>query len=471
MNKVKEIINECLSYDTEREWFEFKENWFEKDQLGEYISALSNSAAILGRNNAYFIWGINDKNHKIVGTRFNPNIDVGNEPLQHYLARNLNPSVGFYFQEETIEGKRIVLLAIPAAKIVPTAFRDIRYIRIGSSKENIRKYPEREAYLFSALTFGIETINSKESEYQDLTFNQLKTYYATKNIILNEKTYRKNLHLLTKDNKFNIMAQLLSDNSHVPIRVAIFNGKNKASKLYSVKEFGYKCLLFSLNEVLNYGDALNIPQADERNRIRERKEVRLFNFDAYREAIINAFLHNKWVDLNEPMITFFNDRIEILSRGSLAPLQTMSGFYEGHSVPVNEYLSEMFLQLHISEKTGRGVPTIISKCGKSSIKVTNSNILVTIPFNRINEVGDKVGNKVGDKVGDKSLNNSEIKVLAEIRNNPNVTKPQLEVLCNLSKTSIDNCIAALKKKQYIERVGSRKAGYWHVIEETNKNDI
>lgn len=67
----------------------------------------------------------------------------------------------------------------------------------------------------------------------------------------------------------------------------------------------------------------------------------------------------------------------------------------------------MFLQLHISEKTGRGVPTIISKYGKRSIKISNNTIIVTIPFNRINKVGDKVG----DKMGDKSLNNSEIKVL------------------------------------------------------------
>ena len=122
----------------------------------------------------------------------------------------------------------------------------------------------------------------------------------------------------------------------------------------------------------------------------------------------------------------------------------------------------MFLQLHISEKTGRGVPTIISKYGKRSIKISNNTIIVTIPFNRIN--------KVGDKVGDKSLNNSEIKVLAEIRNNPNVTKPQLEVLCNLGKTSIDNCISLLKKKKYIERVGARKNGYWKVIEDTNVGD-
>lgn len=68
------------------------------------------------------------------------------------------------------------------------------------------------------------------------------------------------------------MAQLLSDNSHVPIRVAIFEGKTKASKMYSVKEFGYKCLLYSLNDVLNYGDVLNIPQANEKNRIMEERK-------------------------------------------------------------------------------------------------------------------------------------------------------------------------------------------------------
>ena len=467
MLNVKEIIEECISYESEREWFEFKENWFEKDQIGEYISSLSNSATILGRDYAYMIWGINNSNHKIVGTTINYEMDVNNEPLKHYLARNLSPSINFYFLETHMNDKRVVVLVIPSAKTVPTAYKDIRYIRIGSSKENLKKYPEREAYLFSALTFGIPTINNKESEYQDLKFNQLKTYYASKNITLYNSSYQKNLHLLTKDGKFNIMAQLLSDNSHVPIRVAIFNGKTKASRMYSVKEFGYKCLLYSLNDVLNYGEVINVPQADEDGRIMERKEVMLFDFDCYREAIINAFLHNEWVNLNEPMITFYSNRIEILSRGSLPPLQTINGFYEGHSVPVNDKLSEMFMHLHISEKTGRGIPTIVNKYGKESIKVSENNIIVTIPFNRINEMGDKVGDKMGDKVGDKSKSNalsiSQIKVLAEIRNNPNITKPQLMIKCELGKTSIDNIIRILKDKGYIKRVGSNKTGYWEIL--------
>ena len=53
----------------------------------------------------------------------------------------------------------------------------------------------------------------------------------------------------------------------------------------------------------------------------------------------------------------------------------------------------MFMHLHICEKTGRGIPTIVNKYVKESIKVSENNIIVTIPFNRINEVGDKVGDK------------------------------------------------------------------------------
>ena len=160
----------------------------------------------------------------------------------------------------------------------------------------------------------------------------------------------------------------------------------------------------------------------------------------------------------------YNDGIEILSRGELAPLQTINGFYKGHSIPVNEKLSELFLQLHISEKTGRGIPKIIEVYGKESIDISDDTILVTIPFNRVNKVGDKVGDKVGNKVGNKNLNISQIKVLAEIRNNPNITKPELMVKWDLGKTSIDNIISFLRKNNIIERVGSNKTGYWKVNE-------
>ena len=50
MYTKQKVINELRAYTSEREWFEFKENWFKINELGEYISALSNSAAIVGKN-------------------------------------------------------------------------------------------------------------------------------------------------------------------------------------------------------------------------------------------------------------------------------------------------------------------------------------------------------------------------------------------------------------------------------------
>ncbi|MBR5095509.1 MAG: putative DNA binding domain-containing protein [Treponema sp.] len=492
MPKLSELLKELIGYPTEREWFEFKENWFEKDQLGQYISALSNSAAIEGRKNAYFVWGVNNKTHDIVGTRFDPNCDVNNEPLKHYLSRQIEPDINFSFDEEIIEGKKVVVLTIPATKTVPASFAKERYIRVGSSKENLRKYPEKESYLFEVLRHGLPTIENTPSQYQDLTFEKLLIYYGAKGVRLNEETFKKNLGFYTNDGKYNILAQLLSDDSHFVQRVAIFAGKSKTAPLLSVREFGHQCILYTLDEVLRYGDVLNIIQADERNRIVERKEVALFENDAFREAMINAFVHNRWVDGNEPMISVFSDRIEILSRGTIPAGQTLEGFFAGESVPVNQKLSEIFLQLHISEKTGRGVPKIVEKYGKDAYEFHENTILVTIPFRWINSVGWNVeqigGNGVISEttpnirenqenfdekankfdVNTESSMKSSMKIIKLMRLNSMITAVEIASILKISKRAVDKQIQKLRETNKIRRIGPDKGGHWEILSESQE---
>ena len=130
INDVKKNLNvmieELISHDSEEEWFEFKENWYEPVELGQYISAMSNAAVMRGEDFAYFVWGVKDDDHSVVGTSFKFQIDVKGEPLQHFLARQLTPDVGFSFEEIKIAGKRVVVLVIPVAQKVPTAFAGIR---------------------------------------------------------------------------------------------------------------------------------------------------------------------------------------------------------------------------------------------------------------------------------------------------------------------------------------------------------
>lgn len=77
-----DTVKELQKSGVETEYLEFKTNKYKPEDIGEYISTLSNSAAILGRTTAYMIWGIDDSTHEFIGTDFIPSKEkVGNEEL------------------------------------------------------------------------------------------------------------------------------------------------------------------------------------------------------------------------------------------------------------------------------------------------------------------------------------------------------------------------------------------------------
>ena len=180
--EVKQIVLDLCAFNDEQEWFEFKENWFQPEILGEYVSALSNAAAFHYKKYAYFIWGIDNATHEVVGTVFNQYRDYNKEPYQNYLARNLSPSINFSFEETEIDGKRVVVLVIPAATEIPTAFKEKRFLRIGSSKCNMKDYPKREIELFKILDGRTETIETVPAKYQDLTFQNCSDITAQRGL-------------------------------------------------------------------------------------------------------------------------------------------------------------------------------------------------------------------------------------------------------------------------------------------------
>ncbi len=464
MNSVIDLLENLLSYKDEYEWLDFKENWFNKDEIGEYISAISNGAALCGKEFGYIVWGVKDKTKEIVGTTINFDKDLDNEPYKHYLARNLSPKIAFETKEINYDNKRIVILIISQSKSIITKYKNEGYIRIGSSKEKIDKYPEWGMRLNNILINGYPTIvNISAPDYaQELTFEKLFMYYGAKGITLRHDTFEKTLKLKNKDDKYNVMAYILSDQNEIPVRVSVFSGLDKTAPLYSVKEFGNTCILYSMDKILEYGDAINIMQADERNRISERKDIPLFDYEAYHEAILNAFIHNKWLTLNGPQIAIFTDRIEILSHGGLALDQDIEGFYNGASIPVNEILASIFLQLRISERSGRGVPKIIGKYGKESIKIEKNRIIVTIPFNKINVNSFNIVSSNVKPITAKGLNKSQETIIKLMRNNPNITIPQLMFETNLSRPGLMKNLRLLKEYKIIERIGPDNGGYWKV---------
>lgn len=297
-----------------------------------------------------------------------------------------------------------------------------------------------------------------EAPIQNLEFEQLKFYYKMKNLELNEKTYIDNLRLKTPDGKFNYLAYVLADNGNIPIRVAIFSGTDKSDKLYSIEECGNRSILHMVNEVIKYGKTLNFTKARENIDEGFREDYRLFDQECFNEAVKNAFIHNRWIIGGSPMITFYTDRVEIVSFGKLPPSQTIKQFYEGISVPVNEELAKVFLQTRISEQSGKGVREIVNKLGKKAFTFYEEAIKVTIPFNWINT------NFIATSVNIKreGLSDKDNVVLNEIIKKPNITINKLSKVLKISTKAVRVSIDKLKKLGLIEREGSYKTGYWKV---------
>ena len=108
--------------------------------IGEYIYALSNSAALCSRTKGYLVWGIQNDTHEIIGTEFQyRKMKKGNEELEAWLLRMVSPRINFKFYEIPMGEKDVVMLEIPCAEKQPVQFAGVEYIRVGTNTKNLKE--------------------------------------------------------------------------------------------------------------------------------------------------------------------------------------------------------------------------------------------------------------------------------------------------------------------------------------------
>ena len=152
---LQHLVRELASLPRETEWVEFKENNANPEEIGEYVSAIANSAALEGKQRGYIVWGVRDADHEIVGTVFRPSSEkVKGQELENWLAVGLRPSINFRIYEGIVDGQPVAVFEIPAAAHTPVRFGDFEYIRVGSYKKKLRDHPEKERQLWSILSAG-----------------------------------------------------------------------------------------------------------------------------------------------------------------------------------------------------------------------------------------------------------------------------------------------------------------------------
>ena len=300
------------------------------------------------------------------------------------------------------------------------------------------------------------------SHYSPLSFDMMKILLTSRGYHINQKAFESNFSLVMKNGEYNLMAELLSDKNMIPLIFVKFRGNTKAS-ISQRNDYGDQSILLGLQRLKDRLIAENICVTD--TTVRPRIDEYLYDIDCVNEALVNAFVHNDWT-ISEPLVSFYNDRLEITSHGGIPKEITEKDFFNGVSHPRNSVLMRIFLKLGIVEHTGHGIPKIIEKYGKKAFDIHDTYINVIIPFNK--KVTDTMMSNKNtatneEKDFSEELNDNEKRILLELINNPNVSYDTLVIELGISRRTISRTFVSLVEKGYIERIGTNKKGYWKIV--------
>ena len=204
---------------------------------------------------------------------------------------------------------------------------------------------------------------------------------------------------------------------------------------------------------MDYVEALNETNVDLEKK-NGKRDLYLFDFESFKEAWKNACVHNSWMDMIPPAIYIYSDRIEIVSYGGLPYGLTLDEFYEGTSHPINKALWIIFNSTEYAEQMGHGVPTILSKYGKETFKISNNYLRVTIPLPL-----SLHGRLLPKRKTNRFLNDSQKAILAALKSNPRLTGEELAKATGLSVSMVKKSMVKLQKMGLIERYGTRRSGF------------
>ncbi|MEK6700312.1 MAG: ATP-binding protein [Nitrospirota bacterium] len=369
------LMRELCKLPRETEWVEFKVSNDDPEEIGEYLSALANSAALNGKAFAYLIWGVENQTHRIIGTKFSPSAaKKGNEPLETWLLRLLTPKIHFHFYEFVVDDKPVALLEVGRAFRHPVRFQGNEFIRIGAVKKPLKEAPDRERQLwriFDQTPFEDGVAAERMSSEEVLKLLDYPAYFELMNRPLPEA--REGILQALKDDEliqqadaggWNItnlgavlFAKRLADFRSLErkaMRVILYRGN---SRVVTIKEqTGTKGYASGFKGLIDYINGL-VP-SNEVIQQALRKTVPMYPELAIRELVVNALIHQDFFVAGAgPMVEIFEDRMEISNPGM--PLVSTDRFLDTPPKSRNEALASLMRRIGICEERGSGVDKVV----------------------------------------------------------------------------------------------------------------
>ena len=392
------LLETLCSLPTETDWVEFKENKFNADTVGQYVSAIANSAIYHGKDHGYLVYGVEDATHQIVGT--NVNFDqrkVGNDNFLFWLSRLLDPVISVQHHKFLYKGsKSIEILCIDPGNQRPVRFKGLAYIRVGASQQQLGSHPEIERAIWnitSKYSFELMKIRSNVladdviGEYDgDLLLKLLKKTVLGTGPSLSTLT---DMGLIEANlqGRYDIRALYALCCAKDMDKLPLISGKavrvttyKSTSKLAAVSDYegrrGYTVTFAALmkyvmeriphNEVMKHGIRVVVHEIPEL---------------AIREFLANAIIHQDLTVTGRPTVEIYADKIRIINPGT--PLVEPDRFIDTPSKSRNPRFARLMRDAGLCEERGSGVDRALSEIEKASlppplIQTVEGSTIITI---------------------------------------------------------------------------------------------
>ncbi|MCI8540239.1 MAG: winged helix-turn-helix transcriptional regulator [Erysipelotrichaceae bacterium] len=427
----------------ENEYQEFKEG------LGQLDKGLKSLTSMLNKHgHAIVYFGVDDDGN-VCGLSIGKNtlLDIRNR-----IRDKIEPRIYADIQEFTDDAGKKYIKITASGLDTPYSFDGRYYLRNVSADEKASNDILRKLLA----TSDSDILRQKSSPIQELTFTSLFGTLAGNGIHPKPtKEFYSNYGLLNRDDKFNMNAYLLSDNNEISLKVVVFEGLDK-SVMSKRTEYGSRCLLVAISEVMQYFETINITNVNLNGPLRE--EQSLFDFPSFREAWVNACLHNDWKNGIAPSIYMFDNRIEIVSYGGLPFSLSKEGFYHGTSVPVNKSLLTVFMAAKYAEQSGHGIPTIVEKYGRDIFSFDDGMLKVTIPLSF--ERPEVTVRRKGIMIHKNSLTENQKQIITLLSSDSSLTLKTVAEKTGISLIGVKKICSKLQELGILERVGAKRNGKW-----------
>ena len=188
---------------------------------------------------------------------------------------------------------------------------------------------------------------------------------------------------------------------------------------------------------------------------------------ALREALVNMLMHADYFSPMKSRVRIFTNNIEFFNPGAFPkPIETLIS--EDVSLPRNPVLATLFRCIKLAENAGFGFDKMQDNW--FAYNKTKPEFRGDIDFSVVdfqtgaNKTTIKTNIKTSTKTSIKTSTKNERDLLELIKLNPDLTLELYAEKLGLSKGGVRYHLDKLKETGKIRYVGSKRSGYWEIIE-------